>query len=441
MILSRFISTLLFFPFTLATQRQIAKYHHLPPLREQAAIQDAWTAERISNIPNILKKYNVDAWLMTQKEYAEDTVFWSLKSATQFSARRRTVDLFIANASPGTKSSYNWIDNTNEVWTELLDILESQNVSRIAINADEGSAFSSGLHVGELEVLRNKLGEGWAEKFVVERMVAVEFVATMVEGRLEWYRKLQETAWAMITEGFSSSVIEPGKTTTTDVEWWLREKILQMNYTTWFQPTVSVLGEKSPFEIASTGPPVIEYGDLLHVDFGVTALGMNTDTQHLAYVLRPGETEEDITTGYLEGLKKVNRLQDILKSNMVVGVSGNEVLKKSLAQMRSEGMEGRIYSHPIGDWGHAAGALIGMFNLQDSVATLGDLPILKSMYYSVELYAEHFVPERNVTIPFFLEEDVYWDKETGAFEWVVGRQEKFHLIDTRKKSTIRVLEL
>ncbi|CAG8979828.1 hypothetical protein HYALB_00002600 [Hymenoscyphus albidus] len=323
MILSPFIATVLLFPFTLAAQRQIAKYHHLPPLREQAAIQDAWTAERISNIPNILKKYNADAWLMTQKEYAEDTVFWSLKSATQFFARRRTVDLFIANASPGTKSSYNWIDNTNEVWTELLDILESQNISRIAINADEGSAFSSGLHVGELEMLKEKLGKGWVEKFVVERMVAVEFVATMVEGRLGWYRKLQETAWAMITEGFSSSVIEPGKTTTADVEWWLREKILHMNYTTWFQPTVSVLGEKSPLEIASTGPPGIEFGDLLHVDFGVTALGMNTDTQHLAYVLGPGETEEDILTGYLDGLKKVNRLQDILKSNMVVGVSGN----------------------------------------------------------------------------------------------------------------------
>lgn len=136
-----------------------------------------------------------------------------------------------------------------------------------------------------------------------------------------------------------------------------------MNYTTWFQPNVNVLGEKSPFEMASSGPPVIEFGDLLHVDFGVTALGMNTDTQHLAYVLRPGETEKDILAGYLDGLKKVNRLQDILKSNMVVGVSGNEILNKSLAQMRSEGMEGRIYSHPIGDWGHAAGTVIGKFEL------------------------------------------------------------------------------
>ncbi len=100
---------------------------------------------------------------------------------------------------------------------------------------------------------------------------------------------------------------------------------------------------------------------MLHVDFGVTALGMNTDTQHLAYVLRPGEREEDIPKGFLEGLKKVNRLQDIVKENMVVGEIGNEILKRSLAKMRKEGFEGMVYSHPIGDYGHSAGTLIGLF--------------------------------------------------------------------------------
>jgi hypothetical protein len=151
---------------------------------------------------------------MSQKEYAEDTVFWSLKSAKQFSARRRTVNLFIANPTKGTPSSYTWIDNTPQVWVDILDVLEKQNPSKIAINADEGSAFSSGLHVGEFGVFKSELGVKWAERFVVERMVAIEFVGTMVPGRLEWYEKLQHTAWAMISEGFSSNVIVPGETTT-----------------------------------------------------------------------------------------------------------------------------------------------------------------------------------------------------------------------------------
>jgi hypothetical protein len=45
-------------------------------------------------------------------------------------------------------------------------------------------------------------------------MVAVEFVASKVPDQLEWYRKLQSTAWAMIKEGFSEKVITPGETTT-----------------------------------------------------------------------------------------------------------------------------------------------------------------------------------------------------------------------------------
>lgn len=151
---------------------------------------------------------------MTQREYAEDTVFWSLKRATQFSARRRTVDLFLVNAADGTSYAYKWIDNTPKVWSELLSVLESQNISSIAINADTDVSFSSGLHVGELDLIINELGPEWAEKFVVEPMLAVEFIGTMVPDRLAWYRKLQETAWAIISEAFSESVIEPGVTAT-----------------------------------------------------------------------------------------------------------------------------------------------------------------------------------------------------------------------------------
>lgn len=290
--------------------------------------------------------------------------------------------LFLADPPDGVSSSYSWIDNTSEVWKELRGLLQIYDPSSIAVNADYDVSFSSGMHAGELAKVKKELGKDLSRRMVVEPMVAVEVIATMVDGKLPWYRKLQETAWAMITEGFSESVIEPGVTTTEvsfmskcccnlltvmeDVEWWHREKMQQLNYTTWFQPTVSILG-KSLFEgmVKNDDPhfgdndKVIQYGDLLHVDFGVTAMGMNTDTQHMAYVLSPGETADDIPQGYLDGLKKANRLQDIVKSNMKIGSTGNDILKISLKQMRSEGIEGRIYCHPIGDWGHSAGTLLG----------------------------------------------------------------------------------
>lgn len=125
-------------------------------------------------------------------------------------------------------------------------------------------------------------------------------------------------------------------------------------------PDVNIVGPGGVFELTTpVHQSIINFGDMLHVDFGVTALGLNTDTQHLAYVLHPGETEKDIPDGLLQGLRKVNRLQDIVVSNMNVGMSGNEILKLCQEQMKAESITGRIYSHPIGDWGHSAGTLIG----------------------------------------------------------------------------------
>ncbi|KAJ3560833.1 hypothetical protein NPX13_g9171 [Xylaria arbuscula] len=419
----------------------------LPPLQEQAEIVNSWTEERKALIPGLLRKYGVDAWLMSQREYAEDTVFWALKDAVQFSARRRTTHLFLASPKYGAKNAYSWIDNTAGVWEDLRNLFTEQQPRTIALNTHPEIAFASGLHAGELDTISSALGEEWADRFVLEPMLPVEVVATMVPSRLPWYRRMQETAWAIIEEAFSEKVIVPGKTTALDLEWWMREKIQSLNYTTWFQPGVYILTAEgfplskkgkamSRSELQASADRPIQYGDLIHTDFGVTALGLNTDTQHLGYVLYPGETEADIPKGMIEGLKKVNRLQDIVKDNMKIGLTGNEILKASLDHMHREGIGGKIYCHPTGEWGHSAGTVIGMTNLQDGVPVLGDMPLLKDTYYSIELFAEHFVPERNRTLSFPQEEDVYWDSDSESWEWVYGRQEKFLLISTPAENDV-----
>lgn len=153
----------------------------------------------------------------------------------------------------------------------------------------------------------------------------------------------------------------------------MREKIQALNYTTWFQPSVFIVSNdefpaRTPDATIVDDPHApdrpINHGDLLHTDFGVSALGLNTDTQHVGYVLRPGETDRDVPAGFLEGLKKVNRLQDIVKDNMKIGLTGDEILKASLEQMRAEGIEGKVYCHATGEWGHSAGAVIGEFQCE-----------------------------------------------------------------------------
>ncbi|TFK43663.1 hypothetical protein BDQ12DRAFT_596951 [Crucibulum laeve] len=416
--------------------KEPAIYQRLPSLRERAHIQDQWRDERISTIPSLLKKYNIDAWLMSQREHAEDTIWWSTKHATDYDAHRRTVVLFHANKSSlaGHVNPLMWVDNTGQVWPELRATLESYNPKRILLNTDRDIAFAAGLHAGELFVLQEELGHRWMSKTVNEPMLAVEYVATKMSGQLAYYKKLQETVWAMLEEGFSQRVIHPGVTTTKDVEWWFLEKMQEQNVTTWNHPRISVLTEES-YPGWEGSDDIIREGDILHIDFGITAMGLNTDTQHMAYVLRTSDDilETDAPESLKEGMRKSNRMQDIVLENMKVGLSGNEVLRVCLEQMKREGIEGQIFSHPIGDWGHDAGSVIGFLNLPEFVPVLGELPILPNTYYSVELYAYHFISERNETIRFRQEENVYYVEELNSWQFVRGRQERFHLIDGRKQ--------
>ncbi|KDQ64369.1 hypothetical protein JAAARDRAFT_52322 [Jaapia argillacea MUCL 33604] len=388
-----------------------AKYQRLPSLRDQARILDEWKDERVARIPQLLERYGVDAWLMSQREHAEDPIWWSIKNATDFAAHRRTVVLFLANPLPQQTNPVVWVDNTGKVWGELLDILEASDPQKIVLNVDHNIAFSGGLHVGEFEVLQAELGSKWKERFVNQPMIGIEYVATRVRSQLEYYRMLQETTWAMIAEAFSEAVIKPEITTTEN------------------HPRVSVVTPES-FPGWQGTQDVIQEGDILHVDYGITAMGMNTDVQHMAYVLRAGET--DAPQGLKDGIRKANRMQDIILSEMRAGRSGNAVLQGSLAQMKVEGLEGQIYCHPIGDYGHAPGAVMGspagFTNLPVNVPVLGDLPLLPETYYSIELYAYSFVPERNETLRFRLEENAYWVDEERGWEFVYGRQEMLHLV-------------
>ena len=124
---------------------------------------------------------------------------------------------------------------------------------------------------------------------------------------------------------------------------------------------------------------------MLHIDFGISAMQMSTDTQHLAYVLRRNGdgVETDAPNGLKEGLKKSNRMQDIVLENMRPGLTGNTVLRQSLRQMELEGIDGQIYCHPIGDWGHDAGSVVGAYLFMSRSANLNslfqDLPICPNM--------------------------------------------------------------
>lgn len=418
----------------------------LPSLSEQAVEQQSWLEARLNRVlPELMGRHEVDLWILSMREYAEDPVFWSFASPTTFAARRRSTYLFhrlqdgsvrrIAlggGSQGGLFEVYKDPDQSvagKELWGSgqwrlLHDLVTEMNPSSIVLNIDSVHAFSDGLHAGEREALEAALGPELAARIQRVPELAIEFIATRVPEMEDRYRKIQETVHAIIDEAFSSNVIVPGSTTTEDVQWWFREKVRELGMTVWFHPSVSV---QRKGEVPEEGPVVIERGDLIWCDFGVVAMRLKTDTQHLGYVLREGEREAP--DGLVRGLRASNRLQDILLAEMIPGRTGNQILSEALRTMHEEEISGTIYTHPIGDHGHGAGPLIGLWDRQQPIPGRGELILHPNTWHSIELQATVSVPEWDgKEVSFRQEEEVLIDAD-GQRHWVYRRQTDFHLID------------
>ncbi|MBA3342936.1 MAG: aminopeptidase P family protein [Gemmatimonadaceae bacterium] len=423
-------------------------------LREQAEVQQRWLAARITTVvPALMRKYGVEMWVIPMREYNEDPVFTSIVSPTTFAARRRTIYVFamrgdsverIALGGSSQGGVFTAVRSTqpaagpagargeaqaelwgDEQWAALKRVVEQRAPKTIAVNVSRVFAFSDGLSAGEMDGMSESLGEKWTSRFVRHDGLAVDLIATRLPEEAAFYRQMQELVWATIDTAFSSAVITPGVTRTQDVVWWMRQRVNDIGLGSWFQPSVEVQ-RRGASEATLGANPVIQRGDVLHCDFGLVALRLNTDTQHMGYVLREGETAAP--PGLSQALRAGNRLQDIVMSEIRPGRTGNEVLRSSLARMKSERIDGTVYTHPIGVHGHGAGPLIGLWDYQNGVPGRGDAKIIPSMWFSVELQATSAVPEWDgQRVRMALEEDMIIDA-AGVNHWALRRQQEFHLV-------------
>jgi Xaa-Pro aminopeptidase len=423
-----------------------ARIHPLPSVRAQAEEMQRWVEARLSKVlPALMDEYDVDMWILSMREYGEDPVFWSMISPTTFAARRRSIYVFTRredgsverlalggssqgglfeiyrspHPTPTGEEAELWGD---EQWRLLHEIVADRDSGNIVLNIDDTWAFADGLGAGEREALEEALGD-YAGRVRRVPELATDYIAVRVPEMMPRYRKIMETVHAIIAEAFSNAVITPGVTTDEDVVWWLRQRVNDLGYGTWFQPSVNI---QRSGDLPEEGPVVIQEGDMLHTDFGVIGLRLKTDTQHNGYVLREGET------GVPEGLERClaasNRMQDIQLEEMQPGRTGNEALQAALARMKEEGIVGSLYSHPIGDHGHGAGPLIGLWDRQEGVPGRGDAKIRPSTWFSIELQATVPVEEwGGKPVRCRQEEDAYLD-ENGDRRWVFRRQERFHLV-------------
>lgn len=407
-------------------------------LREQAATHNKWLKTRLESvIPELMERENVDMWIIAAREYNEDPIIMSLIPAPSMSARRRTILVFSRKVDNTveriTISRYGYDGFYDAVWNPdeegqyacLARIVKEREPKIIGVNTSSTFAFGDGISHTEFENIKQAIGDKFAARIIGAERLCVGWLERRITEEIIVYPRLVEMGNSIIAEAFSTEVIHPGITTTDDVVWWMRQRMHDIGLQAWFQPSIDIQAPDQTYQQQENLRQIIMPGDLLHCDMGFYYLGLATDQQQHAYVLKRGESSPP--AGLTQALQHGNRLQDIHMEEMKVGRTGNEILKSALKRATDEGIQPQIYSHPLGYHGHAAGPTIGLWDRQEGVPGNGDYELFDHTVYSIELNVVKSVPEwDNQVVRIMLEEDAVLTE--GAMHWLDGRQENFHII-------------
>ena len=413
------------------------------PLRDRAAIVNRILKERLDQvIPRIMREEGVSMWLLMAREYFEEPVIATMLDAESMHARRRTILVFF-DPSDGqpverlTVSRYGlgglfepaW-DPAEEPdqWKAVARIIAERDPRNIAINSSDLTAFGDGMTLSQYQAMTGALPEKYRDRIMSGETLSVRWLETRTQSEMELYPTIVRIAHAIINEAFSNRAIIPGRTTADDVVWWYRDRVSELGLRAWFQPSVGI--QRAGVDGMIDGDSIIQPGDLLWTDFGITYLRLNTDTQHLAYVLKPGE--RSAPAGLERGLRASNKVQDILVSHFKTGDSGNEILARARADAVAQGLDPSIYSHPIGLHGHGAGTAIGFWDNQDGDRR-GDYTLRPETAWSIELTSYSKVPEwGGQRVDFRAEENAFFDGE--KVRYLDGRQTELTLIPSNSQS-------
>ena len=412
-------------------------------VREQQALRESWLKKRLDTmLLPMMQQQKIDMWIVVNEEFHADPVTAYIAPPLPYAGRR---DFFIFADRGGEKldrlALVRYSEEHLKYFFEVLNppgreiaatlrrIVEERKPKTIALNMGGMRGATNGLTHDAYKFLIETLGPDYASRFVPAAPLIVEYMDTRLPEELETYRTAVALTDLLTKRAFSNEVITPGKTTVGDVRWWFLQQVNSFGLDVWFQPDLRIQrqnqqpGKTQQFLSVAEEAEVIQRGDVIHIDCGLNYMGLSTDWQKMGYVLRDGE--KDVPEGLKRALANTNRLQDALFTHLRPGAKGFEVYDATMVDMKNLDIEAIIYSHSVGNQGHALGASIDF--RRPSVGAELEPPFREGSYTSIELNTSTPVAEwggQKVTI--MMEDDAYLTKE--GMKWFRPRQTAFYII-------------
>jgi hypothetical protein len=438
---SVFLTCFVFGNFAFPQNKSNEKIPPMPKLlsvREQVKVREDWLKKRFDTILPMMRKHNVAMWIVVNEEFHPDAVTEYITPPLPWMGRR---DFFIF-ADNGEKlekfavvryddehlrNHYEVLNLPGSKIAETIKkIVSERNPKTIALNFGSNRGQSDGITYEGYKYLAETLGKDYESRFVSGKKFIADYLDTRLAEETEHYRTAVLATDILTRRALSNEVITPGKTTVGDVRWWLMQQVNNLGLSVWFIPDLRVQRlspkETDPLQFLNVASEsiVLQPGDLIHVDFGLNYMGLSTDWQKHAYILKKGE--KDAPQGLKDALKNTNRLQDALFGAARVGMTGSEIYAATMAEMKKQNIQAMVYSHPLGTHGHGLGASIDPHR-----ATADEEKLRLGSYTAIELNTASKVPEWNNQLVFIMAEDDAFMTEKG-YEFFRPRQTEFYLI-------------
>jgi Xaa-Pro aminopeptidase len=413
---------------------------HLPTWSQQIAIREAWLAKRHALILDMMRRHNIDMWVIVNEEFHNDPLTEYIAPPRPYTGNR---DIFVfidtgsslrkvavtGYAEENVKRFFEEEDDPKPADRQLAAIYAQYHPRRIGLSIDARRGVQRSLTRDAYQFLAKSMGADSESHFVSAADLIEEYSDTRLPDEFETYKTLVALTDELTKRAFSREVITPGKTTVGDIRRWLYDAMGANSVGTWFQQDIRVqrkgLNPSTSRGFLAVAPEsmVIRPGDVLHVDFGITCMGFNTDWQKMAYVLLPGE--KDAPEGLRNAMKNTNILQETLMTDSRPGKLAGDVYNEVMSEMTRRSIEAKIYSHPIGFQGHGLGAALDYRAAQQSASE--GKRLRNGSYISIELNSATPVPEWGGQKVFVMMEDDAYLTEDG-FKTFLPRQTNYYLI-------------